>query len=105
MLGAWWRTRSALSTVGTAAVLVATLFHEGHALAQSDPGTARALFAEGRKLMAAKKYDEACPKLEESQRLDPGIGTMYNLADCWEHVGRTASAWAMFLDAAAGARA
>ncbi len=55
--------------------------------------------------MAAKQYDQACPKFEESQRLDNGIGTMYNLADCWEHSGRTASAWAMYLDAAAAARA
>jgi hypothetical protein len=55
--------------------------------------------------MAAKKYGEACPKFEESERLDPGIGAMYNLADCWDHSGRTASAWAMFLDTAAAARA
>ncbi|HWZ90499.1 MAG TPA: hypothetical protein VNW92_16660 [Polyangiaceae bacterium] len=55
--------------------------------------------------MAAKKYEQACPRFEESQRLDPGIGAMYNLADCWDHSGRTASAWAMFLDAAAAARA
>jgi serine/threonine-protein kinase len=53
--------------------------------------------------MAAKQFDQACPKFEESQRLDSGIGTMYNLADCWEHSGRTASAWSMFLDAAAAA--
>jgi hypothetical protein len=55
--------------------------------------------------MADKHYDEACPKFEESQRLDGGIGTMFNLADCWEHSGRSASAWAMFLDTAAAARA
>jgi len=79
----------------------------GSARAQtaSDPATARALFRDARKLMAEKHYDEACPKFEESQRLDSGIGTMFNLADCWEHSGRTASAWAMFLDTAAAARA
>ncbi|HXK17694.1 MAG TPA: hypothetical protein VNG33_07820 [Polyangiaceae bacterium] len=79
----------------------------GSARAQttSDPATARALFRDARKLMADKHYDEACPKFEESQRLDSGIGTMFNLADCWEHSGRSASAWAMFLDTAAAARA
>ncbi|HTA88435.1 MAG TPA: hypothetical protein VK745_02625 [Polyangiaceae bacterium] len=92
---------------GTGSLLVASLLSHGSASAQvaSDPAAARALFAEARKLMAAKQYAQACPKFEESQRLDSGIGTMYNLADCWEHSGRTASAWAMFLDAAAAARA
>jgi hypothetical protein len=55
--------------------------------------------------MTAEKYSEACPKFEESLRLDPGMGTQFNLAHCWEKIGRTASAWAMFLDVAAAARA
>jgi hypothetical protein len=88
-------------------VLLGGLCWSGSALAQttSDPATARVLFAEGRKLMADKHYEQACPKFEESLRLDSGIGAMFNLADCWEHSGRTASAWSMFLDAASAARA
>jgi hypothetical protein len=70
-----------------------------------DPAAARALFAEGRQLAAQQKYDQACPKFEESLRLNSGVGTMFNLADCLEHVGKTATAWARFLDASAGARA
>ena len=68
-----------------------------------NPAAARALFSEGRKLSAAGKYSEACPKFEESLRLDRGIGTKFNLADCWAHSNRTASAWGLFLDVAAEA--
>jgi hypothetical protein len=70
----------------------------------SDAAAAQALFDDARKLMAAGRWEEACPKLEESQRLDPGVGTVFQLASCHEHVGRTASAWAEFLDAAQRAR-
>jgi hypothetical protein len=73
--------------------------------AQTDSAAARALFSEGRDLMEKERFDEACPKLEESLRLDEGMGTQFNLAHCWEKVGRTASAWALFLDVAAAARA
>jgi hypothetical protein len=90
-------------TVGFALCCVAAL--AGPAGAQTDSAAARALFSEGRQLMSAEKYAEACPKLEESLRLDPGMGTQFNLAHCWEKLGRSASAWAMFLDVAAAARA
>lgn len=55
--------------------------------------------------MEEERFAEACPKLEESLRLDQGMGTQFNLAHCWEKLGRTASAWALFLDVAAAARA
>src|SRR5262252_3671394 len=73
--------------------------------AENDEAGARVLFAEGRKLAAAGNYAEACPKFEDSLRLDPGIGTSFNLADCLEHIGRTATAWARFLDVAAATKA
>ncbi|HEX4448226.1 MAG TPA: hypothetical protein VH044_15865, partial [Polyangiaceae bacterium] len=58
---------------------------------------------EGRHLAGEGRYAEACPKFEESERLDPGIGTQFNLADCYEHLARIASAWALFLDVASAA--
>jgi hypothetical protein len=75
------------------------------ARAQGDKATAEALFAEGRKLMAAGNYTAACPKFAASQKLDPGVGTMLNLADCYEKSGMTASAWAAFRETTSAARA
>lgn len=70
-----------------------------------DDAAGRVLFEEGRRLMAEGKYAEACPKFEEGQRLSPGVGMRFNQADCYEKIGRTASAWTGFMDAAGMARA
>jgi hypothetical protein len=76
----------------------------GRAMA-ADPAAARALFEEGKRLSAEGAYEKACPKFEESLKLEPGIGTRFNLAECWEHVGRTATAWAEYLGVAGAAKA
>ena len=87
-------------------VCAACIAPSGLAFAQNAPGdsvTAQALFDGARKLIAEGKYADACPKLEESQRLDPGTGTLLNLADCYEREGKIATAWSKFLEAAAAA--
>ncbi len=66
---------------------------------------AESLFDEGLALMKQRRLDEACPKLEQSQRIDPGIGNLLYLAECYELSGRTASAWATFREAASSAAA
>ncbi|MBL8721450.1 MAG: hypothetical protein JNL79_36015 [Myxococcales bacterium] len=71
-----------------------------HAHAETDPAGAQVLFDEGQKLVASGDYPSACPKFAASHRLEPAIGTLINLADCYEHVGKLASAWARYLDAA-----
>lgn len=65
----------------------------------SDRAAAEVLFDEAIKLLEAGNASAACPKLEESQRLDPGVGTLLYLADCYRAQGRTASAWATFREA------
>jgi hypothetical protein len=66
----------------------------------ADKATAQTLYDDGMKLVAKKDYQTACKKLEESDRLDPGMGTKYRLAECYEHLGRTASAWVLFREVA-----
>ena len=70
-----------------------------------DDSPSRALFKEGRALAGEGKYEQACPKFEAALALEVGVGTQFNLADCWEHIGRNASAQKLFLGAAASAKA
>ena len=69
-----------------------------------DKATAQALFDDGKRLLKEKSYAEACPKLAESMRLDPALGTKLHLADCYEKNGQTASAWVLFREAAEQAK-
>jgi serine/threonine-protein kinase len=57
---------------------------------------AEALFQQGKALMTAHHYDDACPKLAESERLDPAGGTLLTLALCHAAQGKTATAWVEF---------
>jgi len=58
----------------------------------TDPAAAEASFQQAKKLMSEGKYAEACPRLEESDRLDPADGTKLNLAVCYEQIGDTSKA-------------
>jgi len=64
--------------------------------AQGDPAAAEALFREGRALSDAGDIAGACAKFRESARLDPAIGTTFNIADCEERLGHLARAWTLF---------
>jgi len=65
---------------------------------RADPAATDAdqLFDQARALMAQGRYAEACAKLESSEAQDPGIGTEFNLARCYDLAGRLASARAMY---------
>jgi hypothetical protein len=51
--------------------------------------------------MTAGQVQTACAKLEESQRLDPKIGRLLNVAYCHEQLGKIATAWSEYNQAAA----
>jgi len=87
-----------LATFLLASLLAASTAH-AEPTAQ-EKAVAESLFRDGRALLNTGKTAEACAKFEDSQKLDPQLGTLVNLALCHETQGRTASAWAEFNEAA-----
>ena len=80
-------------------VFILPLLWCASASAQPAGAQAEALFRQGRQLLAAGKVAEACTAFDESQRLEPAITTLLNLAGCREKNGQLATAWGLFLDA------
>ncbi|HEY8079383.1 MAG TPA: hypothetical protein VIF62_34870 [Labilithrix sp.] len=66
----------------------------------ADALAAEAAFRDGKALVAAGKTSEACAKFAESERLDPQLGTLLYLATCHAQEGKSATAWAEYLQAA-----
>jgi hypothetical protein len=88
--------------------LAVTVFAQG-ASAQGAGGTgdaaaAEELFRQAKALLGRNAYEQACPKLAESHRLDPAGGTVLTLALCYRAQGKLASAWASFQEALARAK-
>jgi hypothetical protein len=92
-LGAW------LTLVSSSLLYSAPLWAQD---AQSQ--AAEALFRQAKALMGQGQYSEACEKFSASQSLEPGIGTLLYLGDCYEHAGRFASALATFNEAKQAAK-
>lgn len=94
-------TRTILGRALAGACLVAAcLSGAPDARADDKKVAAQQLFDDANALIKGGDYASACPKFDESQRLDPQIGTLFWLADCQEHTHKLASAWANFVDAA-----
>ena len=66
---------------------------------------AQVLFDRAQALVEQNHFAEACPQFAESERLDPRIGSLLWLADCYENIGQTANAWTTFEEAASMAAA
>lgn len=60
-----------------------------------DPA-AEALFLQGRAAADKGDFATACARFHESNRLEPAVGTIFNLGDCEEKLGRVATAWTFF---------
>ncbi len=82
--------------------LAGLVMHVPGALAQN--AGAEALFREGRALIKKGNLKAGCEKLEASEKLESSVGTLLNLGDCREKLGKTAGAWAAFRKAEALAK-
>jgi hypothetical protein len=78
---------------------VAVVAGGGTALAQ-DKAAAETAFQRGIAAAKQAQWDQACAAFELSQELDAQIGTLFNLANCHEKLGKTATAWAEFREVA-----
>ncbi|MCS6902176.1 MAG: hypothetical protein NZX77_20730, partial [Polyangiaceae bacterium] len=56
------------------------------------------MFRHGRAALKAGNILEGCASISESYRLDPAPGTLLNLADCAERLGKLATARQHYLD-------
>ena len=106
-------SRAVRTSVRVAAALVGVLVggmvgfgHGGVAWAQqgAEKAMAEQLFEAGRTLTKRGKHAEACPKFEASFALEPALGTQLNLARCYERLGKLASAWGHYREAAGRAK-
>lgn len=73
-------------------VCVALGLGSSSAYGQTAEAKAEELFNKAVELSELRNYDDACPLLAESQKLDPRAGTLYALADCERLGGKIASA-------------
>lgn len=87
------------------AVVAAVVTLSSASTVRSQPSTtavaAEELFREGRTLLEQRRFTEACAKLDASEKLEPAVGTMFSLGECYEAQSRLASAWFAYRGAAA----
>jgi hypothetical protein len=88
---------SALTASALTLVFVSSVTGRAHAAPNATD--ADTLFKAAKTLRDAGKVAEACAAFEQSKQLAPGVGVTLFLADCYERLGRTASAWTQFREA------
>lgn len=91
--------QSVIAGVVFAVSMAPTLASAGRKAAPAASPGASSL-AEGRRLMAAGNYAEACPKIAESESESPAPITALTVAICYEKAAKLATAWAAYKTAA-----
>jgi hypothetical protein len=72
----------------------------GEHAAMAAPAEMTQLFEQGRALVKEGQYEQAIAKFLESLKVEPSVGALLNLGDCYERVGKPVSARRRFLEAA-----
>ncbi len=90
---------NSLARASFALSLVLTLSAPSRAQDAADRANAMDAFDAAQALLEQGNTKEACGKFAESQKLDPQLGTLLHLADCYERNGQLASAWLGFREA------
>jgi tetratricopeptide (TPR) repeat protein len=93
------RLRRLTTLLAVPAIATLSVFPGTAVAATPEAERADALFQEARQLMSDGQIEEACTKFEQSLKLDPGGGTVLNLAICHEQAGKLATAWNEFQQA------
>ena len=81
------------------AVLAAAAFPRA-AGADANTAAAEAAFQRAVKLRADGKWAEACEAFKQSLELDAQLGTRFNLAGCYEKIGKLVLAWQLYSELA-----
>src|SRR5262245_36063967 len=96
--------KSSIRTAVLLGVAACSFIETAAAQPASDRAAAQVLFDEAQAAMDRSDYTTACPKLEETVRLEPrAVGAKLALAQCYEAAGKLASAWAAFVAVEAAA--
>jgi hypothetical protein len=81
------------ASIPVVAGVVLALAPVAHAQPTDSVAAAEQLFEQARALFDQGSFAEACPRFAASYKLDPALGTLLNMATCYEMLGHTASAW------------
>jgi hypothetical protein len=85
-----------LQRVIAGALFVASMAPTVAAAKKAPPSPGASSLTEGRRLMAAGNFSEACPKLAESEAQSAAPVTALTVAICWEKAGKLATAWSAY---------
>lgn len=84
-----------------AIVIVMALAPRAAAQQSQSVAAAEQLFGDARAAFDRGDFAAACPLFDASYKLDPALGTLLNMATCYEKLGLVASAWGRYREVVA----